>query len=215
MTRLLYNQQTGALTAYPRPNDEPVQGLDRDTYRVVELVQQPAPDYDASTHRLQQTEAYDWLPDGPDATGLDGTLTRGWEVVPLPPPPPPEPAQDWLGFAGWLYQYPPIMAGMNAARQSTDPQGEPATTGLPAAMDEARLRQNYPAFALSWGQFLLASGLAPESISAIVAKAAACNLPDEFIQSLAPTLQRARNPDGTYKADDPATPEVNEAWELG
>jgi hypothetical protein len=93
---------------------------------------------------------------------------------------------DWLGFAGWLYQYPPIMAGMNAARQSTDPQGEPATTGLPAAMDEARLRQNYPAFALSWGQFLMASGLAAESISAIVAKAQACNLPAEFIQALEP-----------------------------
>jgi hypothetical protein len=24
--------------------------------------------------------------------------------------------------------------------------------------------------------------------------------------------QRARNPDGTYRADDPSTPDVNEAW---
>jgi hypothetical protein len=23
---------------------------------------------------------------------------------------------------------------------------------------------------------------------------------------------RARNPDGTYRADDPSTPEINEAW---
>lgn len=26
-------------------------------------------------------------------------------------------------------------------------------------------------------------------------------------------LQRAREPNGTFRADDPATPEVNEAWE--
>jgi len=186
MTRLLYNQQTGALTAYPRPDDEPVQGLDRDTYRVVELVQQPAPEYDASTHRLQQTEAYDWLPDGPDATGLDGTLTRGWELVPLPPPPPPEPAQDWLGFAGWLYQFPPMMTAMSDARSNYDEQGEPATTALVSALDEARLRSNHQAFALTWGQFLAASHLPAESIGAIVAKAQACNLPAEFIQALEP-----------------------------
>jgi hypothetical protein len=26
------------------------------------------------------------------------------------------------------------------------------------------------------------------------------------------TMVRARNADGTYKGDDPSTPEVNEAW---
>ena len=26
------------------------------------------------------------------------------------------------------------------------------------------------------------------------------------------TLIRARNADGTYRADDPSTPDVNEAW---
>jgi hypothetical protein len=212
MTRLLYNQQTGALTAYPRPDDEPVLSLDRELYRVVRLVLQPVPEYDASAYRLQQVETYNWLEDPPDATGLDGTLTRSWELVPLPPPPP---VQDWLGFASWLYRFPAMMTAMFDARGNYEQQGEPATTGLPAAMDEARLRQNYPAFALSWGQFLLASGLTPESLSAIVAKAAECNLPDEFIQSLAPTLQRARNEDGTFKADDPATPNINEAWEIG
>jgi hypothetical protein len=28
-----------------------------------------------------------------------------------------------------------------------------------------------------------------------------------------PTLVRARNADGTFRADDPSTPDVNEAWE--
>jgi hypothetical protein len=208
MTRLLRNIATGAYTAYPRPDDAPVLGLDRDTYQVVGLITEPAPDYDPSTHRLEQSETLAWLPDAPDPTGLDGTLTRGWELIELPPPPPPEPPSDWLGFAGWLYLYPPIMAGMAAARQSTDPQGEPATTGLPAAMDEARLRQNYVAFALSWGQFLAASQLPAEAIAEIVGKAQACNLPAEFIAALAPTRQRARNADGAFMGDDPATPDV-------
>jgi hypothetical protein len=93
---------------------------------------------------------------------------------------------DWLGFAGWLYQFPAIMAAMDTARHSTAPQGEPATTGLPAAMDEARLRANYPAFAQTWGQFLLASGMAPADLAAIVTKASVCNLPTEFIEALQP-----------------------------
>ena len=29
----------------------------------------------------------------------------------------------------------------------------------------------------------------------------------------APKRRRARKPDGTYKGDNPATPDVNEAWE--
>lgn len=98
------------------------------------------------------------------------------------------PAEDWLGFAGWLYQFPPIATGMDAARLSTDPQGEPATTGLPTALDEARLRQNYPAFSLTWGLFLLASGMSTQAVEAIVAKAIECNLPPEFIAALQPTL---------------------------
>jgi len=105
----------------------------------------------------------------------------------LPPPPPPLPPPDWLTFAGWLFGFPPMAAAMATARSSTTHQGEPATTSLPAAMDEARLRQNYVAFALSWGQFLAASQLPAEAIAEIVGKADACNLPPEFIAALQPT----------------------------
>lgn len=97
------------------------------------------------------------------------------------------PGPDWLGFAAWLYQFPPIATGMAAARLSTDPQGEPATTGLPAAMQEARQSQNYPAWAATWGQFLLASHMDAIALNQIVAKASECNLPPEFIAALQPT----------------------------
>ena len=99
----------------------------------------------------------------------------------------PPPATDWDTFVAWLYQFPPIATGMGAARLSTDPQGEPATTGLPTALDEARLRQNYPAFALAWGLFLLASQMPPEALGAIVTKATDCHLPADFLAALQPS----------------------------
>jgi hypothetical protein len=186
MTRQLYRISDATLLPYPRPDDEPVLGLDRTVYRVVAIVQEPAPPYDPTAEQLSSTESYAWLPDGPDATGLDGTLTRGWQVDPIVPPPPPEPAADWLGWAGWLYGFAPMASAMAAARASSDPLGEPATTGLPTAMDEARLRQNYQPFALSWAQFVAASALAPADLAEIISHATACHLPAPFIAALSP-----------------------------
>ena len=174
MARLLYDTQTATLRPYPRQDDEPIVGLDP-RYLVMQLIQEAQPAYDPATERLEPDEVID----------LDAlTVTRGWAVLPLDPPPPPEPAADWSGFAAWLFQFPPMATAMEAARASRDPQGEPATTGLPAAMDEARLRSVYGPFALSWGLFLAASGLAPEAVAEIVARAQACNLPAEFIAAL-------------------------------
>lgn len=98
----------------------------------------------------------------------------------------PEP--QWLEFVTWLYSQPAMMAAMGAARASTSPQGEPATTALPAALEAARNEGNYPAFALTWGQFLLASGLPAQALAPIVAQAQAMHLPAEFITALQPQL---------------------------
>jgi hypothetical protein len=119
-------------------------------------------------------------------TEVDGHWQQAWEVLPAPPPPPS--AADWDTFVGWLYQFQPIAVGMSEARLSTDPQGEPATTGLPTALDEARLRQNYPAFSLAWGLFLLASRMPPEALGAIVTKASQCHLPADFLAALQPSM---------------------------
>ena len=176
MARLLYDTETATIQPYPRQDDEPVVGLDP-RYVSMALVQEPQPEYDPATERLEPTEVI-------DLTGA--TVTRGWAVIPLEPPAPPEPQADWLGFAGWLYGYEPMAVAMEAARASRDPQGEPATTGLPAAMDEARLRGNYVPFALSWGLFLAASGLPAAEVAAIVARATECHLPAQFIAALQP-----------------------------
>lgn len=129
---------------------------------------------------------------------LDDALIAAWQAAgnpkadqwvpyvapPEPPPEPPVPPADWLGFAGWLYSFPAMADAMETARASRDPQGEPATTGLPSALDEARLRGNYLPFQFAWGLFLAASGLAPDAIAEIVARGQACHLPAEFIAAL-------------------------------
>lgn len=183
MTRHLLHRPTGELRSYPRQDDQPVAGLNRAVYHVLQDVNEPQPSYDPATQTIVAADPVIAITD-PDSEDVNGTVTYGWRVEPLPPPPPP-PA-DWLGFAGWLYRFQPIAEAMAAARLSTDPQGEPATTGLPAAMQEARQSQNYPAWAATWGQFLLASHMDAAALGAIVAKATECNLPAEFVAALQP-----------------------------
>lgn len=89
MTRLLYNPATAQLLPYPRQDDEPVIGLDP-ALVVLELIQLDPPSYDPATHRLEPTEAIDLQA---------GTVTRGWQVVPIAPAPP---APDWERFRSQL-----------------------------------------------------------------------------------------------------------------
>ena len=213
MTRALYHIATQQVRPYPRPDDAPVLGLDRQEYHVIEVVREPAPtSHDPAAHYPVPAEPVVSITD-PDSDDLNGTVVYGWRLEPQPPPPMPPP--DWLTFAGWLFSYSPMATAMAAARSSTTHQGEPATTSLPAAMDEARLRQNYLPFAAAWALFLQAAAMPPDALAEIVAEAQADRLPDEFIYALQPTLLvRARNEDGTFRADDPATPTINEAWEV-
>lgn len=109
----------------------------------------------------------------------EGRYYQAWELVDLPP------RTDWGDFSAWLFRFPPLAPAMAEARTSTDPQGEPATSGLPAALLEAR-SGNYAPWAGAWALFLGASHLPEEALEAIVAKAAACNLPPEFLETLTP-----------------------------
>lgn len=182
MTPILYNPSTPDL--YPRsvydfraafpglavgdnPRDEDVAEFG---WRVVAPTAPPTPGPDQQVVEAPPVE-------------INGQWQQVWQLVDVPPPPP---VADWDTFVAWLYQFPPISTAMGAARLSTDPQGEPATTGLATALDEARLRESYQPFALAWGLFLLASQMPPEAIGAIVAKASGCNLPAKFVAALQP-----------------------------
>lgn len=182
MALQLLNRLTNTLAGWPRQDDEIPVGLDRSTYHVLEVIRLEPPEL-APGETAAPAEPVIDITD-PDGAGVNGTATFGWIVLPAPPP--PGPAPDWLGFVNWLYIQPPMMQAMAAARASTTPQGEPATTALPAALEAARNEGNYPAFALTWGQFLLASGLPLEALAPIVAKAEECHLPPEFVAALQP-----------------------------
>lgn len=198
--KLLYNQTTGTLAPYPRDDDGPVIGLDP-RYVEMDLIQEPQPEYDPATQRLDPTEVID----------LDAlTVTRGWDLIELPPP---APTPDWATFRGSLLISPGVAATMAAARTAGC---EPGVTALPVALEKAQ--QGDPGdFAACWA-LVVRDGQAPaELIGELVATAEACHLPAEFIAALqpvapAPEMVRARNPDGTFISDDPATPGVDEAW---
>lgn len=74
-----------------------------------------------------------------------------------------------------------------------------------------RVREGDPlVFASAWAGAHQAGLLSPDLAETLENLALANNLPPEFIASLKP--RRARNPDGAYIADDPNTPDVDEAW---
>jgi hypothetical protein len=74
--KALYDTQTQKLLPWPRIDEEPVVGLAAHLLEMT-VVQQPQPDHDPATQRLEKTETIDT-----DAR----TVTRGWSVVEVPPP---------------------------------------------------------------------------------------------------------------------------------
>jgi hypothetical protein len=179
-TRNLYRISDAALLPYPRPDDEPVIGLDRSAYKVVKVVQLPKPQHDPATEQLTGTEAYAWLADAPDATGLDGTLTRGWQVDPIVPPPPPEPAADWEQFKKAMLSNPETNDALAAAL----PLAPLAVLALPAALLSATLGS--PEDLCGCWLSIRRTGAVPEpTLQAIAAAAAASNLPAKIQEILA------------------------------
>jgi hypothetical protein len=179
--RLLHNRQTGDLSPYPRQDDEPVAGLDRAAYRVVELVILPVPEHDPAAMRPEAQDTYDWL-NQVDPTGLDGTLTRGWGLVPIEPPPPPP---DWAQFRDTAINSPMLDQILNQAYASGDPVAVRHASGLLPAYLLAEVNGAAP-FARAWQSLIGLMGIGPEVIAAAVAAAEAANLPAAFIAALQP-----------------------------
>lgn len=170
MTRILYDTTTATLRPYPRDDDGPVIGLDP-RYLDLALIQEPEPSYDPATHRLEPTEAIDLQA---------GTVSRGWQLVPIAPAPP---APDWAqmrqalqtenGFpAAWAaaFQANPLVAGMMGPR-----------------LDLCEINSKYGLFIDS---LLIAlatlnnQAQAAEVAVEFVALAERCNMPAEFLEEL-------------------------------
>ena len=74
--KLLYDTHTQKLLPWPRIDDEPVVGLAAHLLEMT-VVQEDKPAYDPATQRLEKTEVID---------ADNRTVTRGWNVVEVPPP---------------------------------------------------------------------------------------------------------------------------------
>lgn len=170
MARILYNTTTAQFLPYPRLDDQPVIGLDP-SLLVLDLIQLEAPSYDPATHRLELTETIDLQA---------GTVTRGWQAVPLPPAPP---APDWDQFRQALQTENGFPSAWLAAFQAN-----PQVAGLVASrLDLYQLNGNYQLFI----QALLAAlatlsnqAQAAEVAVEFAALAERCNMPAEFLEEL-------------------------------
>jgi hypothetical protein len=178
MSRLLLDRSTNQLLPYPRQDNEPVAGLDRDAAYVVEVVRDSEPEYDASTHCLQALEPVIAITD-PGGDDVNGSATYGWELVAIPEP---APMPDWGTFKGGLLTSAAVAQVMGAAREAG---AEPAVTNLPVALQKAE-GGNPAEFAACWSMVIAAGGASPEALAALSAAAEACNLPADFVAALAP-----------------------------
>jgi len=74
--KLLYDTQTQTLLPWPRIDDEPVVGLAAHLLEMT-VVQEDQPAFDPASQRLDKTEVIDTD---------NRTVTRGWNIIEVPPP---------------------------------------------------------------------------------------------------------------------------------
>ena len=201
--RTLLDRSTGKLISYPRQDDEPVIGLDRDVYHVLQVIrlEQPTPE---PGYRVQAVPPVVVI-DDPDADDLNGTVTYGWQVLPIDPP---LPAADWLTFKAAVLR----SATVNQALAQAYQVAPVAAAALAPSLSMAE-RGNPDEFAVVWGAIIQACSVPPAELVGLAALAEACNLPAGFVEAINPPagMVRARDEFGRFIPDDPATPE-DEAW---
>jgi hypothetical protein len=138
------------------------------------------------------TEQLDWI---------DGAFVV--EVLP-----PSFSTPRWVEFSSSIMAMPAINAMLGAVLQAAPGLYGGLVVGLQQASEgDSRV------FLSSWNAAHAAGLLTTELIIAMQEIAAEYELPEKFIEALAAyQMVRARNEDGTFKSDDPATPNVDEAW---
>lgn len=182
MARLLYDNAAEATRPYPRQDDEPVLGLDRDRYRVLAVVDLPQPDHDPATETVTPTETIVW--DSP-SDGCDGTLTRGWRIDPIEPPPPPQPAADWARFRDEVLNSKELLQVLGEATQHPDGEVRARASMLVPLYLLAEGNGVAP-FRDTWRHLVTALPVPAEIVEGAITAATNCNLPEEFIQALQP-----------------------------
>jgi hypothetical protein len=147
-------------------------------------------------------KANDWA-EQPPAPSPDAVWGNGqWEI--------PEPVivPRWVDFSAAIMSLPAINVMLGAVLQSAPGLYGGLVVGLQNASEgDSRVFLN------SWHAAIAMTLITEELIITVQDIAAQYDLPETFVEALAAYPKvRARNADGTYKGDDPATPDVSEAW---
>jgi hypothetical protein len=204
MPRILVNRATNQLSPYPRDDDEPVVGLDRNESYVVEVVREPEPEYDPDVFSLQPLEAIITISD-PDGADANGTVTYGWELIELPPVVTPPPPPDWPAFLAALLQSATFGAAQIGAQQILHDElltaegirqerllrASTALTSLPAVLLAASQSGDPSLFIGAWISLRQAGLVAPDVATGMAQMATAYNLPTDLIRSLGAPEQPA------------------------
>jgi hypothetical protein len=214
----LYDTETAQIRDYPRADDEPVVGLDP-RYVVLQIVRDPAPEYDASTQRLIETRTVDLAA---------GEWRWGWTIEDLPPPPAPGP--DYGGFYGGLLAS-QVYGTVVATPGKSGDQAAAMTVFLGAIQDALNGRENRPAFQQAIWFLLGQLQLSAEGLEELQALMDAHRLAGVYSLFPLPAAEsigqswtdaagvewvvvQARDSDGQFMADDPATAERESlTWE--
>ena len=128
----------------------------------------------------------------------------------LPPPPPPPVIPRWVEFSSAIMAAQAVNTMLAAVLQVAPGLYGGLVVGLQQASEgDSRV------FINSWNAAKAINLISADLAEIVQLLGTEYDLPPEFITALGnpePTMVRARNADGTFKADDPATPE-DEAWE--
>ena len=207
---VLYDSETAQIRDYPRADDQPVEQLDP-RYAVLRVVREPVPEIlpgqQASQTRTVDLEAGEWR--------------WGWDVVDLPEP---EPSADWRTFKRTLLGHPAINALLGGG-VSTAPA---AALSLPATLLAAAGGGDVDDFRAAWLSLRRLGLVSAELLQEVRALAIGLHLPDGFVAALGGAARpaavsvgqewvdaagdlwvvaQARDDDGQFLPDDPATPE--------
>ncbi len=189
MSRHLLHRPTGELRPYPRQDVQPVAGLDRAIYHVLQDVNEPQPLYDLATQMIVAADPVITITD-PDSEDVNGTVTYSWRVEPLPPPPL---LPDVLGFFSELSRNPAIAVPIgDLLAEMMQPRPNPhhapqAALGLGVGLGQVADKGDPRVFLDAWHQALERGLLGPELIAGVQQLAQVHNLPAEFIAALQPS----------------------------
>lgn len=216
---VLFDSETDKVLDYPRADEQPVQQLDP-RYQVLRIVRDDPPEYDEATHYVRETRTVDLA---------SGEWRWGWELLERPVPPP---AADWGRFKATVMSNPQV----NLALSGGLGQVPAAAISLPATVLASSSGGDVRDFRSAWLSLRRAGLISVELLSEVRLLAVECHLPDVFVAALGGTprpaaeylgqewvssdgvlwrVVQARNEDGTFAVDDPATEQRESlSWEV-